>query len=143
MSPSEPVARPTTPIITPPITRVLAAVIARDGRFLIGRRPADKRHGGLWEFPGGKVELGETDHQAMARELREELALTLISIGAERYVARDGASPFEIVFLDAVVEGVPRALEHAELSWVAAQHLPDYPLAPCDAECAQILLNRG
>jgi mutator protein MutT len=120
--------------------RVLAAVICRDGRYLLGRRPAGKRHGGLWEFPGGKVEPGESDVEAMARELREELDLTLVALGDERCVARDGASPFEIVFVETEVSGTPRPLEHAELAWVAAAEMADYALAPSDVVCARVLL---
>ncbi|HSG49130.1 MAG TPA: NUDIX domain-containing protein, partial [Longimicrobiales bacterium] len=54
---------------------VIAAVIHRDGRYLVGRRPDDKRHGGLWEFPGGKLDPGESWLEAARRELSEELEM--------------------------------------------------------------------
>ena len=119
--------------------RVLAAVIERDGRWLLGRRPEGKRHAGQWEFPGGKVEPGESDHDALGRELREELGLVLVSVGAVRCVRRDGDSPFEITFVDVVAEGTPVAHEHAALAWVAADELATYALAPSDRACAAVL----
>lgn len=125
----------------PNTIRVLAALIARDGRWLLGLRPDGKRHAGQWEFPGGKVEPGESDAEAMARELREELDLTLVSLGAERFVQRDGDSPFEITFVEVTVSGTPRALEHAALAWVSAEELAHYPLAPSDLACAQVLAD--
>ncbi len=118
------------------LIRVLAALIHRDGRWLLALRPAGKRHAGCWEFPGGKVEPGESDHDALARELREELGVTLRSIGAERCAHRDGDSAFEVVFVDAVVDGIPYAHEHAALAWVSADEFSAYPLAPSDAACA-------
>jgi 8-oxo-dGTP diphosphatase len=119
--------------------RVLAAVITRDERWLLGLRPYGKRHAGRWEFPGGKVEPGESDHDAMARELREELGLTLVALGAERCVRRDGASPFVITFVDAVVTGTPVPHEHVALAWVAAHEFAEYALAPSDLACAEAL----
>lgn len=127
----------------PATTRVLAALIVRDGRWLLGLRPSEKRHAGRWEFPGGKVEPGETDAEAMARELREELDLTLVSLGAERFVQRDGDSPFEITFVEVEVTGAPRALEHAALAWVSAAEFAQYPLAPSDLACARVLAEGG
>jgi 8-oxo-dGTP pyrophosphatase MutT (NUDIX family) len=120
---------------------VLAALIRRDGRWLLGLRPYGKRHAGCWEFPGGKVEPDETDAEAMARELREELDLTLVSLGAERFVQRDGDSPFEITFVDVEVTGTARALEHVALAWVSAEEFAHYPLAPSDLACARVLAN--
>jgi mutator protein MutT len=120
--------------MTPP-QRVLAALIHRDGRWLIGRRPANKRHGGLWEFPGGKVEPGEDDATAMARELREELGLTLIALGAVRCTVHDAGSPFEIAFVDVQALGEPVAHEHEALAWVALHEFDAYALAPSDAAC--------
>lgn len=119
--------------------RVLAAVIVRDGRYLLGLRPEGKRHAGQWEFPGGKVEAGESDHDALARELREELGVTLVALGAERFVQRDGESVFEITFVDAIIDGEPQAMEHERIAWIAVSELALYSLAPSDHAFAQTL----
>jgi len=122
-----------------PFVRVLAAVIHRDGRYLLALRPFGKRHAGRWEFPGGKVEAGESDVDAMARELREALDVELIALGRERCTRRDAESAYEMVFVDAHIEGEPRALEHVAIAWVAPHELSRYPLAPSDVVCAEVL----
>src|SRR5690242_21147044 len=71
------------------MTRVLAAVVLRYGRYLVCRRPAHKRHGGLWEFPGGKLEPGESLLDAANRELTEELNVSVVSVGEPIYSAHD------------------------------------------------------
>jgi mutator protein MutT len=63
------------------IQRVVAAVIQRNDQYLLCQRPAHKRHGGLWEFPGGKVHDGETDFDAISRELTEELEVGVVRVG--------------------------------------------------------------
>jgi mutator protein MutT len=126
-------------VSSPSTIRVLAALLQRDGRWLIGQRPAHKRHGGHWEFPGGKVEPGETDAEAMARELREELGLELVSLGTERCVVHDAGSPFEIAFVEVEARGVPVAHEHSALAWVSAHQFGSYALAPSDVICAGVL----
>ena len=112
---------------------VVAAVIRRGGRVLLGRRPEHKRHGGLWEFPGGKVHEGETDFQAVERELAEELELRTVSVGSVLFESADPESPFLIRFVEVEVDGDPTALEHAEIGWFDPGALQDLPLAPSDA----------
>jgi 8-oxo-dGTP diphosphatase len=112
---------------------VLAAVIRRDGRYLLAKRAAHKRHGGLWEFPGGKLQDGESWLAAARRELREELGVTVVSVGEPRDRQRDPASSFEIVFVDVEIGGAPAPLEHQELRWVEADAMSRLPLAPADA----------
>jgi len=68
---------------------VIAAVIVRGGRYLVGQRPDGKRHGGLWEFPGGKLDPGETLLHAARRELGEELGMGAVSVGEILYSASD------------------------------------------------------
>lgn len=119
--------------------RVLAAVIAREGRYLLGLRPAGKRHAGCWEFPGGKVEAGETDEQALARELREELGVQLRSLGALIGSRRDGDSEFEIIFRRVTIDGAPQSLEHVGLRWVEPAQMRHYTMAESDRWCAERL----
>ena len=117
---------------TDPIVRVLAAVARRGDRYLVGRRPAHKRHGGLWEFPGGKLEPGESDEAGLRRELREELDLILEEIGRHLFSVVDRASGFRIDFIEVGIRGEPRCLEHQEIAWLSAAQLQVLPLAPSD-----------
>jgi 8-oxo-dGTP diphosphatase len=123
--------------------RVLASVIERDGRLLICRRPAHKRHGNLWEFPGGKLEEGESDFDAVSRELSEELAVIVRSVGEVHFSIADPGSSFQIEFLDVVIVGEPRCLEHEALEWVQPNNLLDYELAPSDRRYATFRLGRS
>ena len=109
-------------------------MIRRDGRFLVCRRPAHKRHGGLWEFPGGKIESGESLLDAARREMREELDIEAVGVGRTLAALRDPGSPFLIEFVEVETpDGVaPRALEHDELRWATAAELAGLDLAPSD-----------
>jgi len=126
-------ATPVTPI------PVVAAVIERDGRYLLGRRPADKQHGGLWEFPGGKLNPGETLLDGARRELSEELSLAVTRVGEPLYTGRDASSPFEILFVRVDVEGDPVAIEHSAIGWFTPAELSGMHLAPSDARFVRIL----
>src|SRR5687767_4741492 len=112
--------------------RVVAAVVARDGRLLVCQRPAHKRHGGLWEFPGGKCEPGESDADAVARELREELGVAAVAVGAERLAVHDAGSPFVIAFVPVEIVGDPVCHEHTALLWGTPDELVQLALAPSD-----------
>jgi mutator protein MutT len=114
-------------------TDVVAAVIVREGRYLMGRRPEHKRHGGLWEFPGGKVHDGESREDAVGRELHEELGLTTRTVGARLWWEADEGSPFVIHFLETEVEGTPEAREHSQVGWFTPDEMAALPLAPGDA----------
>ena len=113
---------------------VAAAVIERDGRFLLGRRPPGKRHSGLWEFPGGKLREGESVGGAIARELQEELGLKIGQVGPIIFRAEDPESSFEICFVQVLAHGIPRALEHSELTWCDRQGILRLNLAPADKQ---------
>jgi mutator protein MutT len=117
--------------------RVVAAVIERGGRLLVCERPAHKRHGSLWEFPGGKVEGDETDFEAVARELAEELGVRVMEVGPVELSVSDGESDFVIEFLRTRIDGEPQALEHTELRWATPAELAGLALAPCDARYAR------
>lgn len=112
---------------------VVAAVIRKGGRVLLGRRPDHKRHGGLWEFPGGKIDEGETEVDAVARELREEFGVETLSVGGVVYECRDPGSPFSIRFLDVVIQGELDPSDHSEVGWFEPESLATLPMAPCDA----------
>ena len=112
--------------------RVVAAVISRGEKLLVCQRPMNKRHGGLWEFPGGKCEPGESDGDAMRRELAEELAVTAISVGASEYEIADNGSPYLIVFVPVTISAEPTPIEHSAVAWLQPYELLQMQLAPSD-----------
>lgn len=115
-----------------PQVRVVAAVIRRGDDYLVCQRPAAKRHGGLWEFPGGKLQPGESLAAAAGRELREELGVEVTATGAVLHVAADPGSAFVLEFLEVTIRGTPRPTEHAQVAWVPAAALGALPLCPGD-----------
>ena len=122
---------------------VLAAVIQRSDRYLICRRPPHKRHGDLWEFPGGKLEPNETLLAAADRELTEELGVSALAVGEPLFSIADPGSPFLIEFVPTVIEGEPTCLEHSELRWATLDELPSLPLAPSDRQFVDFLRARA
>ncbi len=107
-------------------------MVRRNNSVLLCQRPLDKRHGGLWEFPGGKLHAGETLVDALRRELREELLVEVASTGNTLFVVHDKGSPFEIHFITAEIRGEPFAKEHVRIEWVPITSCGQYPLAPSD-----------
>ena len=124
-------------------TRVLAAVIRRGSTFLVCERPAHKRHGGLWEFPGGKQEPGENDEHSIRRELHEELGVDVTAVGEEEFAIGDPGSPFLIAFVPAGIAGEPTAHEHSALRWATLDELEAMPLAPSDRRYVEFLRARA
>lgn len=114
------------------VIRVVAAVAERGERLLVCRRPAHKRHGGLWEFPGGKCDPGESDAEAVRRELREELGVGARAVGEAELAVADPGSPFVIVFVPVTLAGEPVAHEHEALCWGTLAEVAALPLAPSD-----------
>ncbi|MDA0328063.1 MAG: (deoxy)nucleoside triphosphate pyrophosphohydrolase [Gemmatimonadetes bacterium] len=125
------------------VIRVIAAVIERDDRWLVGQRPQEKKHGGLWEFPGGKVDPGESDLEAARRELSEELALEVENLGPCLLSVADPGSPFVIDFFETTASGIPIALEHSALGWFNVEELRGLSLAPADSAFADWLAARA
>jgi mutator protein MutT len=119
--------------------RVVASVIEREGRLLLCQRPAHKRHGGLWEFPGGKVEPEESDFDAVQRELAEELGVRVVEVGATIFSIADPGSHFVIEFLPVRIEGEPLCLEHSALAWAGEEEMLALALAPSDLQFARFL----
>lgn len=122
-----------------PAVRVVAAVVRREGRYLVCLRPPGKRHGGLWEFPGGKVLGGETLEDAVRRELAEELDLSTRRLGEVLFTAADDGTPFLIDFVETWADGTPTLHEHTELGWFTVDELTALRLAPADARFVETL----
>lgn len=127
-----------------PLLAVAAVVLVNtDGEILLAQRPAGKALAGLWEFPGGKIEQGETPETALLRELKEELGIT---------VAADDLTPFTFashsyetlhllmpLYLCRRWHGIPVPHEGQELAWVLPQDLDAYPMPPADLPLVPLL----
>jgi 8-oxo-dGTP diphosphatase len=119
---------------------IVTAAVIRDGdRVLIARRPKDaKIEAGKWEFPGGKLEFGETPEQCIVREIEEELGVTIAPlwlIDAASHVYRDEKQHLHIVllcYLAKLVKGAPRAIEVAEVKWVNSAEFAKHDFATAD-----------
>lgn len=114
--------------------RVVAGAVVDGGRVLAARRPLHKSQGGLWELPGGKVEAGESDAEALGRELGEELGLEVEVVGSlGESLYRYGEREVLLVGLLCRSRGpAPEAREHAELRWLDAASLSSVEWAPAD-----------
>ena len=119
------------------------ALIDVDGRILLTQRPEGKSMAGLWEFPGGKIEAGETPEQALIRELDEELGInTWASCLAPLTFASHSYEDFHLVmplFACRKWEGIPYGKEGQNLKWVRPNQLRDYPMPPADEPIIPIL----
>ena len=119
------------------------ALIDVDGRVLLAQRPEGKSMAGLWEFPGGKVEPGETPEAALIRELEEELGIdTWASCLAPLTFASHGYEDFHLLmplFACRKWNGQPQAREGQTLKWVRARDLRDYPMPPADLPLIPVL----
>jgi len=120
----------------PMLLVVACALVDPDRRVLIAQRPDGKSMAGLWEFPGGKVEAGETPEAALIRELREELGvetkqacLAPVSFASHSYESFHLLMP---LYVCRRWQGFAQAREHQALKWVRPQALRDYPMPPAD-----------
>ena len=118
------------------MTEVVAALIWDGERFLACQRPAHKTRGLLWEFVGGKVEPHETKEDALIRECREELDVTLEvgDIFMEVTHAYPDMTVHLTLFNARIAEGVPKKLEHHEIRWITVEEIDQYPFCPADVD---------
>ena len=123
------------------------ALVDADGRVLIAQRPEHKAHGGLWEFPGGKVEPGETPEACVVRELREELGVEPCERCLEPFAFASsplgaGRAILMPLFVCRTWDGFAQALEHQALKWTRPDALSQYPMPEADRPLAAALRDR-
>ena len=120
---------------------MVAALIWDKNRFMICQRPAHKARGSLWEFVGGKVEPGESKEEALIRECREELGVT-VDVG-EIFMEVTHQYPDITVHLTlfsaSIREGVPQKLEHQDIRWITAEEIGKFSFCPADTEILEKL----
>ncbi len=129
-----------------PVLLVAAcALVDADGRVLIAQRPQGKSMAGLWEFPGGKVEPGETPEDALIRELREELGIRVLpACLAPLTFASHAYEKFHLLmplYVCRKFEGIPQGREGQALKWVRPRDLRDWPMPPADAPLIPALID--
>ena len=115
---------------------VVAALIRKDDRFLVCQRPPDKARALMWEFPGGKIEPGESGPEALVRECREELGADIRVLGAFMDVTH--AYPDLTVHLtlyeSRIASGEVHRLEHSDIRWITPEEIDEYDFCPADVE---------
>ena len=126
------------------MTEVVAALIWDENRFLACQRPAHKARGLLWEFVGGKVEPGESREDALARECREELAVTVTvqDVFMEVNHVYPDLTVHLTLFNAFIAEGTPQKIEHNDLRWITIEEIDEYEFCPADEEILRRLKER-
>jgi 8-oxo-dGTP diphosphatase len=124
---------------------VACALVDADGRVLIAQRPQGKQLAGLWEFPGGKVEQGETPEECLVRELREEIGVeTKIACLAPLTFASHSYDDFHLLmplYICRRFEGIAMPKEGQALKWVRPRQMRDYPMPPADEPLIPFLID--
>lgn len=124
--------------MSPEVREVAAALIWRgegkERQFMICRRPPEKARGLLWEFVGGKLEPGETGEEALVRECREELDVTVRPTGVFAVVRHEypDITIRLTLYHTVIASGEPKLLEHVDLSWITPEEIPEYEFCPAD-----------
>ena len=125
------------------MAEVVAALIWNGDKFMICQRPSHKARGLLWEFVGGKVELGETKEQALIRECEEELDI-LLSVGdvfADVIHEYPDITVHLTLFNATISEGEPQKLEHNDIRWIMPCEIPNYEFCPADEEILKKIIE--
>ena len=125
------------------MVEVVAALIWEKDRFMICQRPAHKARALLWEFVGGKVEPGETKEQALLRECREELAVTVAVKDVFMEVTHEypDITVHLTLFNATIAEGEPKNLEHNDIRWITPSEIPNYEFCPADVEILKKIIE--
>lgn len=120
---------------------VTAAVIYKDGKLLLCQRPKGKRCELLWEFPGGKIEPGETPEECLIRECQEELGIAIKPERPLGTIKNDDTDETVIIhfFLSSIVTGAPACLEHNNIQWCTMDEIVELPLCPADSDMLSVL----
>ena len=124
---------------------VVAALLVRDGKLMIAQRPAGKHMAGKWEFPGGKIEKGETPERALERELWEELGVKT-QTGRIYHAIHHSYPEKDILLLfyrSRLIEGEPRPIEEADIRWIEEAQIRDFDWAEADAPLIDLIENDG
>ena len=127
------------------MTEVVAALIWKDGKFLICQRPGHKARGLLWEFVGGKVEAGESKEQALIRECKEELNVQIV-VGEQFAEVTHEYSDLTVhltLFNAAISCGVPQLLEHNAIKWIKPYEIPEYEFCPADKVFLDLIMSNN
>lgn len=126
------------------MTEVVAALIRDGDKILICQRPKNKARALLWEFVGGKVEKGESREQALIRECKEELNITLAVGGVFMEVTHEypDITVHLTLFNAAIARGVPEKIEHNDIKWVTKNQLIEYDFCPADQSILEEIINK-
>ncbi len=126
------------------MTEVVAALIWDEDKFMICQRPANKARGLLWEFVGGKVEKGETKEEALVRECREELNVTVEARDVFMDVVHEYPDiTVHLTLFNAVIKnGEPEKLEHNDIKWIKIEDIPKYDFCPADEDILKKLMEK-
>ena len=126
------------------MTDVVAALIWDQDKFMICQRPAHKARGLLWEFVGGKTEPGESLEEALVRECREELDIT-VSVGDVFTQVIHKYPDIHIrltLFNCTIAQGTPKLLEHHDLKWILPRQIPEFDFCPADKDILALIRNQ-